>query len=62
MKGLFLEFLKEELEFLNDRDLYALYVTYRRKKVEAFENNNSEEYKNYSEITNVLRSEIIRRC
>lgn len=59
---LFLQFLTEELVYLEDYDLYTMYKSYMRSKVKAFEDNNSLNYEKYKEITEVLREEILRRC
>lgn len=59
---LFLQLLNEEVAYLEDSDLYAMYKTYMKRKVEAFEDSNNLNYEKYKEITEVLRQEIIRRC
>lgn len=57
-----LELLKEELIYLNDGDVYALYKDFKRRKISSFENNKPLDYEKYTEIIDVLREEILRRC
>lgn len=60
--NLFLQFLAEEVKFLDDSDLYDMYKTYMKRKVKAFEENKPLDYTKFIEITDVLKQEILRRC
>lgn len=61
---LFLQLLNEEVAYLEDPDLYAMYKTYMKRKVDEDEKliHTICVGGQNREMTEVLRQEIIRRC
>ena len=61
-KNVFSAFLKEEVPFLSDRDVYSLYKTYRDKEFVAYVDENNKDFLKYKEYAEILKSEILCRC
>ena len=61
-KNVFSAFLKEEVPFLSDRDVYSLYKTYKDKEFVAYVDENNKDFLKYKEYVEVLREEVMRRC
>lgn len=60
--NLFVNLLKESIHLYEDRDLYMLYRTYNQKKHQAFIDGNTEDYKKLTDVSNMLKKEILKRC
>lgn len=62
MKNLFLLFLKDQAPLMSDVDLYAMYRTYRDKSFIAYVDGNNQDYLKYKEYSEILKSEVLKRC
>lgn len=62
MTKLFVKFLSESICMMSDKDLYLLYRDYSKRKAQAFISGKAEDYKQLSNVVDMLKKEVLARC
>lgn len=62
LNKLFIIFLEESIDKMEDKDVYLLYRDCNKRKHQAFINGNIEDYKQLSHVVNMLKKEVLARC
>ena len=62
LNKLFIIFLEESIDKMEDKDVYLLYRDYNKKKAQALIDGKLEDYKHIVQVVDMLKKEVLSRC